>query len=348
MRRTEVRPICRRLAISDLLIPARCNFWISAACRAAVSGRPDVCHSAAPVPNQRGCVPAKSLFLTQRKSLAGQPSLDRLASSDPVLRSAKRSRHRDDSVPEVWPADLSLTGPSDPNAIPARRRFPVAAPLPSIFLVPPASPHRSQPHALAERLSNHGERCTPGWPGSASPEFAGHWWKRGHTEPHETFSPFCVHRQKPYLILTSGRPVLSAFGDVCSAWPQSILFGQAANMILRGWGCGEPQQCLTVIPGHPVCRVAFQFVSVTLQFGEVVEWIGPVEFARVDETHIEITHHGTVWSLVKQRILAVQNGLFQGALAKMLLSRVRPSREETMSALASGSADRRSLCPIRS
>src|SRR4051794_39278536 len=40
MRRTEVRPICRRRAISDLLMPARCSFRISAACRAAVSGRP--------------------------------------------------------------------------------------------------------------------------------------------------------------------------------------------------------------------------------------------------------------------------------------------------------------------
>ena len=40
IRRTEVRPICRRRAISDLLTPARCSFRISAACRAAVAGRP--------------------------------------------------------------------------------------------------------------------------------------------------------------------------------------------------------------------------------------------------------------------------------------------------------------------
>src|SRR5262249_49992007 len=40
MRRTDVRPICRCRAISDLLMPARYSFRISAACRAAVSGRP--------------------------------------------------------------------------------------------------------------------------------------------------------------------------------------------------------------------------------------------------------------------------------------------------------------------
>jgi hypothetical protein len=40
IRRTEVRPIRRRRAISDLLMPARCSFPISAACAAAVAGRP--------------------------------------------------------------------------------------------------------------------------------------------------------------------------------------------------------------------------------------------------------------------------------------------------------------------
>ena len=40
IRRTEVRPICTRRAISDLLTPARCSFRISAACTAAVAGRP--------------------------------------------------------------------------------------------------------------------------------------------------------------------------------------------------------------------------------------------------------------------------------------------------------------------
>jgi hypothetical protein len=40
IRRTEVRPICTRRAISDLLTPARYSFRTSAACRLAVIGRP--------------------------------------------------------------------------------------------------------------------------------------------------------------------------------------------------------------------------------------------------------------------------------------------------------------------
>jgi hypothetical protein len=60
MRRTEVRPICGRLAISNWLMPARCSFRISAACRAAVSG------------------PAKPAL--------DRPWRDQLAWSDPVPR----------------------------------------------------------------------------------------------------------------------------------------------------------------------------------------------------------------------------------------------------------------------
>jgi hypothetical protein len=40
IRRTEVRPMFRRRAISDLLTPARRSFLISAVCTAAVAGRP--------------------------------------------------------------------------------------------------------------------------------------------------------------------------------------------------------------------------------------------------------------------------------------------------------------------
>src|SRR5437764_1342852 len=40
MRRTDVRPICSRRAISDLLTSARRSFRISAVCAAAVAGRP--------------------------------------------------------------------------------------------------------------------------------------------------------------------------------------------------------------------------------------------------------------------------------------------------------------------
>src|SRR5262245_59193316 len=67
MRRTEVRPICIRRAISDLLTPARCSFRISAACAAAVAGRPSrFPFSRAHAPTQRAFVPAESLVRTQQ------------------------------------------------------------------------------------------------------------------------------------------------------------------------------------------------------------------------------------------------------------------------------------------
>ena len=40
IRRTDVRPICSRRAISDLLTPARCSLRIAAVCTAVVAGRP--------------------------------------------------------------------------------------------------------------------------------------------------------------------------------------------------------------------------------------------------------------------------------------------------------------------
>ena len=40
-----------------------------------------------------------------------------------------------------------------------------------------------------------------------------------------------------------------------------------------------------------------------LQFREVVEGIGPVEFAGMNEAHIEITHLGAMQRLVEQRVL---------------------------------------------
>src|SRR5215831_3768786 len=80
---------------------------------------PAVCPSAGPVPDQPEFVPAEPPSRTPRKSRAARPSHDRLAWSDPVPRSERRSRHPDVSVPEVWPADLSLIGPSDPGATPA-------------------------------------------------------------------------------------------------------------------------------------------------------------------------------------------------------------------------------------
>lgn len=206
MRRTEVRPIWRRLAISDLLMPTRCSFRISAACRAAVFGRPKCFHSVGPAPNQPECARAKSRAQTPRRWRACRPWRARLVWSDPAPRSRRRSRRRDDAVPEVWPVDRSPIGPSDPASTPARRRFPASALLPAISLVPPASPHRSRSHALAERSSNHGGRHSRAWLGSASRGSADQSSKRGRTAPPGTFwSAFVPGQKRVRLRFLRGR-----------------------------------------------------------------------------------------------------------------------------------------------
>ena len=39
----------------------------------------------------------------------------------------------------------------------------------------------------------------------------------------------------------------------------------------------------SVVPGHPLLGMGSDLTRVTFKFGEVIEWIGPVELARVDE-----------------------------------------------------------------
>ena len=41
-----------------------------------------------------------------------------------------------------------------------------------------------------------------------------------------------------------------------------------------------------------------------LQFGEVVEWVGSVELAGMNNAHIKIAHAGAVQGLVEQRVFA--------------------------------------------
>ena len=74
---------------SDLLMPARCNFRISLACRAAVSGRPrrlPFCRASARPARVRSAEP---LFRTRRIWQADRPSRDRQVWSDPGPRSGR-------------------------------------------------------------------------------------------------------------------------------------------------------------------------------------------------------------------------------------------------------------------
>jgi len=111
--------------------------------------------------------------------------------------------------------------------------------------------------------------------------------------------------------LVSERPVFWALRRVRS--------GQAEIIILRGFGSGEPRQRIAVVPGHPLRRTLLKFRSVPQQFGEIVERIGAVELARMNQAHEQITDSGAVQCLIEECVLAVQDGFLQGALDDIVI-----------------------------
>ena len=82
------------------------------------------------------------------------------------------------------------------------------------------------------------------------------------------------------------------------------------------WSEGsELLEPLAVVPGHPLGRVCFDVGMVALQPNEILEGIRPIELACVNQAHVKITDSGAVRSLVKHRILAMNNRLLQHSLA---------------------------------
>jgi len=103
-----------------------------------------------------------------------------------------------------------------------------------------------------------------------------------------------------------------------------ILFGQEGIIILRGGGRGEPRQRVAIIPGHPLRGTSLQLLSLPLQLGQIIERIGSVQLAGVDQTHEQIADSGAVHRLVEERVLAVQDGFLQGTLDDVIVDwRVR-------------------------
>ena len=66
-----------------------------------------------------------------------------------------------------------------------------------------------------------------------------------------------------------------------------------------------PRQRRTVVPGHPLRRRLLQFFRVPLQLVQIVERIGAIQLAGVDQAHEQIADTGSISSLIKQRILAM-------------------------------------------
>jgi hypothetical protein len=85
----------------------------------------------------------------------------------------------------------------------------------------------------------------------------------------------------------------------------------ASRRRLRGQ-CGvELLQRVAVIPREPRCGAAGDRVGVALQGGKVVERIGTVQLARVDQTHEEVADLGPVRRFVEERVFPVQNRPFE-------------------------------------
>ena len=62
--------------------------------------------------------------------------------------------------------------------------------------------------------------------------------------------------------------------------------------------------CSTLVPRHPLSGVRGEFAGVPLQFGQIVERVGPAQLAGMNEAHEQIAHLSAVQRLIKQRILA--------------------------------------------
>jgi len=85
-----------------------------------------------------------------------------------------------------------------------------------------------------------------------------------------------------------------------------FLFGQIEGILLLSemLTCTGLLQCLPVIPWHPGGGMRGQFGGVTLQYCEVVEGMGAVQFAGMNEAHVQVAHLRPVAGFIEERILA--------------------------------------------
>ena len=90
-------------------------------------------------------------------------------------------------------------------------------------------------------------------------------------------------------------------------------------MILRDGGPCQPRQRLAVIPRHPLRWASLQLLGVPQQLGQIIERIGPVQFASMDQTHEQIADSGAVQRLIEERVLAIQNSFLQRTLDNVVV-----------------------------
>src|SRR5579871_6046794 len=80
------------------------------------------------------------------------------------------------------------------------------------------------------------------------------------------------------------------------------------------------QDC-PVVPGHPQLRSDRNLLDVPLQLGQVIERVGVVQLAGVDQAHEQVADAGAVLGLVKKGILAVKDGFLQCTFGDIIVQR---------------------------
>jgi len=58
---------------------------------------------------------------------------------------------------------------------------------------------------------------------------------------------------------------------------------------------------------------------VLLQFGEILEGLGLVQFAGMDQTHEQVSHAGPIVGLVEVGVLAMQDCFLEGLFAYVVV-----------------------------
>jgi len=96
--------------------------------------------------------------------------------------------------------------------------------------------------------------------------------------------------------------------------------GAAAGSVRRGFG-GQARQRRGVIPGHPGRRVECHRGGMALQRDQVIKRRHLVQFRGMDQTHEQIADLGAVQGAIKQRIVAMQDGLLERPLADVVAQR---------------------------
>jgi hypothetical protein len=93
---------------------------------------------------------------------------------------------------------------------------------------------------------------------------------------------------------------------------------QVKHTLSRIPECARPRQGRTIVPGHPIRPCLLQLLRAPLEVVQVVERIGAIQLAGVNQTHEQIADPSSIASLVKQRVLAMQDGLLQFALTDIM------------------------------